>query len=33
MRAVHLSAIRSRTTRDGHWGFKTEAEEDLIQHL
>jgi hypothetical protein len=33
MSAVHLSAIRSRTMREGHWGFKTEAREDFIRHL
>src|SRR6059058_5404648 len=27
--AVHLSAIRSRTRRDGHWASKTEAGDDL----
>lgn len=33
MSAVHLSAIRSNTMREGHWGFKTEAREDFIRHL
>ena len=33
MSAVHLSAIRSSTMRDGHWGFKTEARDEGIRHL
>ena len=31
MSAVHLSAIRSRTMREGHWGFKTEARADFVK--
>ena len=31
--AVHLSAMRSRTRRDGHWASITEAGDDLGMSL
>src|SRR5205814_8933859 len=33
MRAVHLSAMRSSTMREGHCGFRTDAPEDFMSHL
>src|SRR5438874_13437346 len=33
MRAVHLSAMRSSTTREGHCGFRTDAPEDFMSHF